>query len=239
MSKTKHRNKVVATASDSDEQEDGADGEDSSSEQAAVPVTEESDGDDGDEDMASEGAGEDSSDDDEDDGLAPSELVGLFSKTTQARFDAPKGQSVSTLPALESTVTHTRHTPPPTVVPVAPAPKPAPVPVTGAEKAAAKAQAATKDARKKRKRENDGAAAESPERLARTLFIGNVPVGTKAKVIKQLCCKAAGHDEASNTRCPVESVRFRSAPIAGMAVTPGSDYKDMRKVATHSLSFVP
>lgn len=124
-------------------------------------------------------------------------------------------------------------------MPVAPAPKPAPVPVTVAEKAAAKAQAATKDARKKRKRENDGAAAESPERLARTLFIGNVPVGTKAKVIKQLCCKAAGHDEASNTRCPVESVRFRSAPIAGMAVTPGSDYKDMRKVATHSLPFMP
>ena len=108
-----------------------------------------------------------------------------------------------------------------------------------------------------RKHESKRGGSES-ERLTRTLFAGNVPVATKARHLAQHFQAALGTDssgssatatvaawatadavaadsgtveKSSNLTRDVECVRFRSVAIEPVAVTPGSDYKKMRRAA--------
>mmetsp|Transcript_7472 Transcript_7472/g.9756 ORF Transcript_7472/g.9756 Transcript_7472/m.9756 type:complete len:434 (-) Transcript_7472:104-1405(-) len=74
---------------------------------------------------------------------------------------------------------------------------------------------------------NDGA--EDKEKNKRTIFIGNVPVGTKTKKkLKRLLEKECG---------PVESVRLRAVPIKASAIPSNSSYKVMRKVSVNKGNF--
>jgi nucleolar protein 12 len=91
-----------------------------------------------------------------------------------------------------------------------------------------------------------GPPARDPEVEARTVFVGNVDVAMttqKLADIVQAFVKAAPGYEApagvaagegkgkEGGRADVESVRFRSIPIAATAVAPGSDYGAMIKAA--------
>lgn len=67
---------------------------------------------------------------------------------------------------------------------------------------------------------------DTPERLARTVFVGNLPLSATTKTLNafiQAAINATGKD--------IDSVRFRNVPIAAVAVTPGSSYKQMVKAA--------
>lgn len=68
------------------------------------------------------------------------------------------------------------------------------------------------------------------DRPERTLFVGNLSVATKEgeirKIVNDTICKVLGKEIVPK---PVESLRFRSLPVAGTAVPPGSSYKVMMK----------
>lgn len=73
------------------------------------------------------------------------------------------------------------------------------------------------------------AAKVEAEREARTLFVGNVPVGKKTQAkVKRLFAQQVGQ---------VESVRLRSVPIGGAAIPSNSGFKVMRKVSVNKGSF--
>jgi hypothetical protein len=73
--------------------------------------------------------------------------------------------------------------------------------------------------------------ASADPRAGRTLFVGNLPVAATRPALRRFVEAAAGAGA-------VESVRFRSVPVAKMAVAPGSDFRGMIRaaVATGSLN---
>lgn len=130
----------------------------------------------------------------------------------------------------------------------------------GDESDGSDADGADKPRRKRSRGLDPGAAASEPEeRLARTVFVGNLPVKVKAAQVKRLFGSASdsgnapsgsaaaggagdgsgGGDGDDDPYAPrglgirsfIESVRFRSAALEPTAVAPGSTHKTMRKAA--------
>ena len=85
-----------------------------------------------------------------------------------------------------------------------------------------------KKERKRGQRRQKKGLNEDPEKQARTLFLGNVPlsltVNSLKRKLKTLLSPAQKEDPG------IESIRLRSVPIQGIATKPGASYKDMRKV---------
>lgn len=67
---------------------------------------------------------------------------------------------------------------------------------------------------------------EDPERLARTIFIANVPIKKTHQDLKKDLKKML----SSETAKEIESVRLRSVAVEGVKTEPGASYKDVRKV---------
>lgn len=122
------------------------------------------------------------------------------------------------------------------------------VPSESAETSTASASRSTKGGVKKRRASKGAAAApatrpnvvakqsdtarEDPEKTARTVFVGNLPINLTIKELKKtfrdhLMQKT---EDATESTSFVESIRFRSLSIAGTAVPTGSSFKLMRKV---------
>lgn len=80
---------------------------------------------------------------------------------------------------------------------------------------------------RKRRREAENKHDDDPERASRTIFIGNVPLTTTSKQITKLVNEFI----ATSATGKVESVRFRSIPIKGTAISPGADFRVMLKAA--------
>jgi len=87
---------------------------------------------------------------------------------------------------------------------------------------------------KRRKASNLAKAAkDDPEKLSRTIFVGNVSVKCNRDDIKRFV-----ESGLSRPGC-VESVRLRSVPIAAVPVAPGADFKMMIKAAVTQGAFNP
>ena len=133
-------------------------------------------------------------------------------------------------------------------------------PVAAAASAATAAAPAGPSRREVRKSKFTlGADREDPARLARTLFVGNVPLRTTAQQLSRFFqhfvteklpngVSAGGPAAAPEGGAPaarkgrsrdIESVRFRSVAIAGVAITPGGDFKAMLRAGFASKSFNP
>jgi len=92
-----------------------------------------------------------------------------------------------------------------------------------------KKQGKKKQGKKKAEEKKVEREPEPEERLQRTVFIGNIPVGTKKKAVKKFCAAACGHDATSSDKNPVESVRFRSFAVAGTGMKSGSTVEQLRR----------
>jgi hypothetical protein len=166
------------------------------------------------------------------------------------------------------------HAPPPRPPPAAPSVEETRKRQREAAESAAAEEAARPAVHSKRQRREGGAALrEAPDRLARTLFVGNVPLAASRKRLSSIfvrhlaAARAAGslpplapaeaeaeeaeegeeeeeeEEDGAETGLKqkgekkkgkggdVESVRFRSVPIAKVAVAPGSSYKGMIRAA--------
>jgi RNA recognition motif-containing protein len=80
------------------------------------------------------------------------------------------------------------------------------------------------------------AAASCDPRAGRTLFVGNLPTTTTRPALRRFVCAALPAPAAGGAP-PVESVRFRSVPVAKVAVAPGSNFRSMIRAAVASGSF--
>ena len=93
-------------------------------------------------------------------------------------------------------------------------------------------------------------APETAERLARTVFVGNVPTSTSAASLARLVQQAVSAGPTASDgelaapapggarlTADIESVRFRSVPVAPVAVAPGADYRAMARAAFIAKSF--